>query len=265
MDDVENFLKHHGVMGQRWGVRKDRKTALANVNRLSGEIAARQTQRRSKQTFTEDSLKKLSNKDVVIKRGSEIVRVSKDASGQFQSKQLYVSTNKQDATNYRGLVPTWETGGLPARKHEGYYETSYTALNDLKSPSERKRVEGYIKLMDHPDIKLDSGESITGREYLSRQGLGETIKHLSGREIALTYYGQLVANQGVSNEPLTTAYFKNMQQKGYNAIIDDNDRGIIASMPTKVLDAPHDLKTFKVQKLTTEDVHAALTDLRIPD
>jgi hypothetical protein len=262
--DVNNFLAHYGVQGMKWGRRKDRDAINQNYNQASLEINRRQAERRMNTTLTDQTYRQLDAKDVVIKKGQVVKRTTANPFGDAQTRDLFVSTNEADATMYRGLLPTGNTGGIPSKKHEGYYETTYEATKDLKSPSEKKRVDAYVRLMDVPEIKLHNGEAITGREYMRRQGLGDTVDKLDSRQLALTYYGQLAVTQGIRDEPLNTAYFNSMRNKGYSALVDDNDRNIISKQPLLVFDAYENLKTVHVKQLTTEDVHTAQATLVPP-
>jgi hypothetical protein len=248
----------------KWGKRQDRNTINDNYNRMSIEVNRRQTERRMNTTLTDQAYKKLDTKDVVIEKGQVVKRTTANPFGDTQTRDLFVSTNEADATMYRGLLPTDKTGGVPSKKHEGYYETTYTATKDLKSPSEKTRVDAYIRLMDVPEIKLNTGEAINGREYMRRQGLGDTVDALSSRQLALTYYGQLAVTQGIRDEPLNTAYFNSMRNKGYTALVDDNDRYVISKEPLLVFDANVNLRTVNVKQLTTEDVHNAQATLTAP-
>ncbi len=260
--EEHNYLEHVGVKGMQWGVRKARyEKAVRNFNGLTQQIGDLQDKKRLRSTLSEKDFKRLNNKDTVIKRGSKITRTSNNPTS---SGSLFVSTNNQDANNYRAVIPVSEKGGRVQKQSRGYYETTFNATENLKSPSERKRVEGYISLMGERSIRLNTGETITGRDYLIRQGLSETVKKLNNRQLALTYYGQIVMQQGIRNEPLNTAYYNKMKTKGYNALIDDNDRGVLASTPMLVFNSSQSLKTVSVKKLTTEEVHDAQGSMKLP-
>lgn len=254
-------ITHHGIKGQKWGVRRAAKRNLTSVSR---EVNVRQQNARFNSTISEQQYRNLSSKDVVIKKGSTLSRISETPNEDARKNLLYVSTNRADALVYRGVLPAGKTKGMTARKHEGYYETTLQATSDLKSPSEKERVDAYKRIMSQRQIKLDGGEIINGREYLKRQGLGNLVDSHTDKQLALMYYGQLAGQQGIRNEPLSSAYFKSLKKKGYNALIDDNDRNILAKEPLLILDSTRTLKPIHVKKLTTKDVHIAQATLKIP-
>lgn len=258
-------LLHFGVKGMKWGVRKNYKDAQRNFAKASEVVNDRQTRRRMNASLSDSDYAHLSSKDVVIKKGSIVKRTSESPYQDSSYKDLFVSTNNKDAAVYRALVPTEKTGGFVGKKHEGYYETTFQATNDLRSPSEKTRVSAYIRMMDLPVVKLANGESVTGREYMRRQGLGGAVDKLTSRQLALTYYGQLAVTQGIKDDPVNSAYFKLIRDKGYNALVDDNDRKILSDEPLLVFDAQKNLKNVHVKQLTTEDVHKAQAEIRLPD
>lgn len=263
----EVYLAHYGVPGMKWGVRRQEyKSAKESFKRNTVEIVSRKNSQFN--PITNERFKNLSDKDIVVRKGSEIKRITKDPAADFNKDRKFVSVNSQDASNYRAAISTWEnrTGGVEKKlSGPALYETTFRATKDLKSPSERKRVEAYITLMNQKSIKLSDGKNVTGREYLEKQGLGDTIKGLSNKQVALQYYGQLVYQQGIPNEPINTAYFKQLSKKGYNAVVDDNDRGILASTPMLLLKSSRDLEQVNVQRLTISDVHRAQISLKLPD
>lgn len=263
MNTVAKFLMHYGVKGMQWGVRKDRKEIKANFAREGALITGRQHVRSMQGALSETTYASLSDKDFVVGRDAVIRRTTRDLSGDNQQKNTYVTINDNDAAIYRGFFPARNIG--VRKKYDGdYYESTYKATEQLKSPSEKKRVDAYIQLMDKPEIKLTTGETVTGREYLKQAGLGNAVDKLSSKELALTYYGQLAMSQGMHDEVISKAYFNNLRAKGYNAVVDDNDAGIFSTTPILVLDSYKNLERVNVKRLTTEEIHTAQATLKAP-
>jgi uncharacterized protein YdbL (DUF1318 family) len=266
MSEVDDFLMHYGVKGMKWGERKRlHKEANTNFTSIIPEAQRRQMENRANSTITDERYSKLNDTDRIIQKGSVMKRVTSNPNMDSQVDRLFVSTNEADARNYRAIIPVSTTRGFVAKKHEGYYEATLQATTDLKSPSEKKRVDAYIQLMGSKEIALSSGEKVTGREYLTRSGLGDFVSKMDDKQVALTYYGQLVLNQSIHNDPMNTAYFNSLAKQGYNAMVDDNDRNVLSKEPLLTLDAKNTLRTLEMKPLSTQDVHAAQASLKLPD
>ncbi|QEQ94309.1 hypothetical protein HWC66_gp05 [Gordonia phage Chikenjars] len=258
-----DFLEHHGVKGMRWGVRKERKAIVSNMTSAANEIRARQDANRWQSSMNETTYNSLSDKDFVVGKDAVLRRTTKNLEGDLMSEHTYLSINDADAARYRGLLPAALTG--VQKSYEQHYESTYEATGQLKSPSEKKRVDAYIALMDKEAIELSDGSKLTGREYLKQIGLGDVVDTMGSKELTLTYYGQLVANQGIRDDPINTAYFNEIKSKGYNALVDDNDRGIYSETPLVILNQVESVKRVGVKQLTDADIHEAQGSLRPPD
>lgn len=253
-DTPQKALLHFGVLGMRWGFRKE---AQRNFDQIALEVNSRQETARLNSAISENKFAAFDDRDVVILKGSELRRVTQHPEIDSASDQLYVSTNAQDATNYRALYSY--------DKRVVNYETVYQTTQDLISPSEKTRVEAYVKLMGTSDIPMQDGRVLNGREYLREAGLGSVVDGLSNRQLALTYYGQLVMFQGIKNEPIGSAYFRELQRLGYNALVDDNDRNILSSQPLLTFGAKQTLVKIRQERITAEAQVQARKNMRIPD
>jgi len=258
----EALLAHFGVKGMKWGVRKERKAAAANLRSLEPEIVSRATTRSQSAYTTQQKYSKLSNKDRIIKSGSVLKRTARDTN---VSGPTYVSTNDKDAEIYRALIPTRGANWKPGKVVGKNYEITLQVTKDLKSPSEKTRIDAYTKLMGSREIVLGNGEVITGREYLIRSGMGASVNSLSNHQIALTHYGEFARLQGIKNEPLSSAYFKNLSAKGYNALVDDNDRNVLSKDPLLIFNNNGALKTLDVRRLSDAEILKAQATIKLPD
>lgn len=252
--DEDVYVAHFGIKGMQWGVRKDQKAAVANFTKATSEVARRQQSKRYANTIQPKDFDQLDTHDVRIPVGSVVKRTS-DTPNEIHDN-LYISIHDSDSTWYKGLIPTQSTGGVPTKTYSDYYETTYRTLKELKSPSEKTRVLAYAKIMDTPVVITNSG-AMTGRDYLRERGLGRTVDAYTSKELALTYYGQLVATQGIRNDPLNTAYFKGLRDAGYNAVIDDNDKGIMAKTPMLLLSSSKTVIAESTIKLSDADIRNA--------
>lgn len=249
----EEFLEHFGVKGMKWGVRKDRNRAQANMVKQSEQVAARQQLAQLNPGLTRAQYNNLNSQDLVIPRGSVLKRITRDPNADTGFESLFVSANEADARNYRAQVPLEATGWQVAKKYDGFYETTLEVRRDLKGPSEKARVDAYVDLMRNPVVDGGNGRAITGKQFLKERGLDIGNEE----DFVLANYSRLTATQGIRDDPLNKGLMTTLKNKGYNALVDDNDRGKLADQPLLILDAKSALKTVEVRALTTADIHDA--------
>jgi hypothetical protein len=269
-------LIHYGVKGMKWGVRRDRTESTLSK-------AERKTARKNVQAFTKVSIdrkyangnlferpiseaqyKALSTKASVIRKGQTVQRVTTRKDEKY-SGPVFVSTNKVDQNTYRALMPlvnsTFKYGG--DKTYKSHYEVQFKALETLKSPSEKERVDAFTSLFDEPTIKMSNGKTLTGREYMARIGYKREVKTLNSQQLGLKFYNQFTEAQG-EKSPINTAYFESLRKKGYNAVIDDNDRGNFTKAPLIVLNPNGSLKRMNVKPLSADEIITAQQNLKSP-
>jgi hypothetical protein len=212
--------------------------------------------------MTEEQYKKLSTKDHVVKKGQEIGRVTRNKD-EGLSDVTYVSYKKGDRNLYRAIMPVvndkFKFGG--DKKYKSHYEATYKALETLKSPSEKERVDAFASLFDSPSIKLKNGKTVTGREFMKSQYPKE-VKTLNAQQLGLRFYNNFTENQ-FAKTPINTAYFDSLRKRGYNAVVDDNDRVHLSEAPLILLNPTGTLKRMSVKKLSADDINNAQRQLNV--
>jgi hypothetical protein len=267
--DVDEFLEHHGVKGMHWGVRKerstasrsDRKAAAANVYSEIGKVYMNRNALGSK--LMNAPAKSFDKNDLRIKAGAEFYRVS-SIKDEPVSLAKYVSTNKQDRDNYNAIGGTSNfTPGL--KRYQARYESVYKSTTDLKSPSEQKRFDAVMEIVAKPSITLNNGQTVTGRQYLESLGVGRTLTDLDNYQYGRAVLPTTLAAIGNKNLKIGDAYFNSFRDKGYNAIIDDNDRTVTSKAPLILLNPDGTIKRVQVRQLTNNDITQAQKNFRAPD
>lgn len=268
----EPALEHYGVRGMKWGVtrethaqRVDRNASQKNLRKeQKSELRTRFGQAINRKGMTKSQYESLSTKEVTVNVGKTMKRTTRNPDGTIEDN-LFVSRTIKDAQIYRGVMPSSKFLGSYRRPSEGYHEVTMKVVVKLTSPSEKERVDAFVRLMDERAIKTADGKTITGKQWLTEQGYGHQAKKLESLELGMMYYQKFTKDNGVKNLPINSAYFKSLQKKGYNAIVDDNDRNITSKEPWLVIDAKGSLQNLRVKPLTTEDILKAQKNLVFPD
>jgi len=180
----------------------------------------------------------LSDLDVQIPKGTSFHRISRQAESKLKDA-TYATFDKADILRYRAGF-TNELGGT------GLFDVKIEALDAIRSPSEKKRVQAFIELLD---------EKVDGRPVREFFGTGASLKGVSNEELAKRAYTQVVGKDFVHNS-LAKAYADKIRSMGYNAIIDDMDAGVYGEKPMVLLDNTV-LKIAKTTPLLQADIDAA--------
>lgn len=263
-----NELYHHGVKGQKWGVRR--------YQNKDGSLTSAGKKRRTH----------LRNDDVIIEKGTQLNNLTSKkklrlrALGSENSQKLFVykESDEHDSDVYEGAFTRY----IRRRDRTGQiFKQKFENIDDLVSPSERRRAELFVETYrNNPELLADQ---LNRTDAFLQQRKAEGVKMSRAREaligkkifdektsdIDLNKYGYGLFN--MSNEwkdpqsvRVNNAYYKTVKNAGYNALIDDNNRGIYndANEPLIVLNAKRHLKNIETEKLTREYMNEAEERLR---
>lgn len=261
--DVRAFLAHYGVKGMRWGVRRDLKrqaTAAYNAFAEKGNAPIAFVNRE----ITEAEYKSLSSKPILLaKAGDSFQRVVKSNSAQLRDGLVYVTKDPQDHINYLGLFPP--EGNIQNRQK---YSATVTVSKAVVSPSLKERVDTFISVLDkqipHPTDPI----TVSGRAYVTgsvkRAEEDPAVRSLSNRELGLQYYQRWAQSQHM-NTPLTQIYTSELRKKGYNAMIDDADAGMMSQMPIVLFPKESGARITEVVPITKDDELIARANIKAPE
>lgn len=260
----QQFLEHHGIKGQKWGVRKNRTYATESkeLRKESGKNYRRESveafgKRIEKRTLTPDDYAKLSDKKEFIAKNATLRRVQSNTDVALSGK-TYVSRLVKDAERYKAVLPNdnkiISRGGNKSYKQ--VYEVTFKTTKRLSAPSEKERVDTFTKLLSSPTVKVGR-KTMTGREYLKRVGYRSEIRKLSDQEAGLKFYIQFNRTAGKNRNALSTAYFESLRAKGYQAVADDNDRHIVAKAPLILLNPNGAITVTSVRAISADEINKA--------
>ena len=216
----QNELTHHGIKGQKWGVR-----------RFQNEDGS----------LTPAGKRRYDDDDIVIKKGEEIHRViPKDwlEKEKTLSGHAYATFKKEDTERYNLFARLLGDG-------DNYVDMTFKAKDVIVSPSKKKRVDEFIKLMDsNPDARnalIKSTRSLL--TFMPKSTLNK-LDDPKKAEKAFRKFSYLL----VSNRDLRDPYFKALEKQGYAMVIDDADAmGGISKSPVIIFDRNKSLE-FKDAK-----------------
>ena len=227
----ESELEHHGIKGQKWGVKK-------------------------KKSYS-DVINSLSDKDFVS-NSKNAYRIS-DKKEKLNNSPTYVTLSKKDRANYIVAFSLF---------FDKMYSVNMKTANKMISPSERKRVKAFIDMYKNdPSVKdtlvKDSGKTHMIKSLVfNKKHFDKMYSKMDDAELATKAYKDFSLDL-TFNKKLTDKYADKFKDKGYNSLIDDHDVSNGTSKnPLIVFDAAKDLKISDYQTISDKDREEALKLIR---
>ena len=283
-DGSSAFIEHHGILGQKWGVKNGPPYPLGG-----GDYTALEREKIGR----ERKLNKYSryNKkhyDTTLKKGSELKTLTFDPTRTDKTDMFYAATNKIDEHHYKAFfdkkAPTtlYDKKGNAIGTGEAYkFSVTNTAVKDLKVASEDSGVDAFVKLYssdrdfynfvnDPKRLRARFEEGVhrgalgyeTARKTMDRMqtpGYKPTSKDLE--QVYRIFNHSIPAgcdNARYAKDVVTqrAKFFNELKKNGYDAVLDTNDalyNAVQANNPVIVFNMESIVKT-NVYRTTGKDV-----------
>ncbi|MDF2800234.1 MAG: hypothetical protein K0S61_137 [Anaerocolumna sp.] len=212
INNNEYFIAHVGVKGMKWGVRK----------------------------------KEHSSDEIMIKKGSEIHRVIPKSwleKEKTYSGHAYASFKPEDVKQYKNFAKMFGGGN-------NYVDMTFKAKHNIISPSEKKRVDEFIKLMDSNPKARDAMIKATRNPilFMPKNRLNKLDDPAQAQK-AYNKFSYLLVSQRDLRDP----YFKQLEKQGYSMIMDDADiNGGLSSAPVIIFDRRKSLSIKEIQDINKQ-------------
>lgn len=152
------------------------------------------------------------NYRMVIKKGATLQRLTLTKNERNNSRHVYVSQTKND--NYKYLIE-WGNRG---------YKVDLEVTNDVIIPMYKERMSAFVNAVSKANVNKVA-KDISKLKY--RNDAKKFLKEWENRsvkEVTEDSYKSF-ASSLVSSTYNRKIFFKELKERGYNAVIDDNDAG----------------------------------------
>ena len=208
-----NFLSHYGMLGMRWGVRKER----YSDEKSSG---------------------------IRLEKGSTISRVA-SAGDEKIGGMKYAAFKPEDIEEYEFALGTSgkfsfkytlkETLISPNEKRQ------VDAFLETVKESSVKKVAASLKAKDKfasiKDIEKELAQAVSGNTKSRIRTYDKFMQLLYSKEL----------------EPVRQAYFTKLSKEGYNMIIDSSDKGVVSDAPIIIFSGSKSLQFTSKEKINPDD------------
>ena len=209
----DSVIEHHGIKGQKWGVRR--------YQNPDG-------------TLTEEGKKHIravtKDYDFTLKKGAKLYRVSTTSKDPIEDNKKYVSLSKEERAKWEEVL-----GRAYLRRNQLTYNVSYKTTKDIRVASATTQGKIFTNMLLDKKIseksKIDTDYS---NRLLSSLETKDPAENASRNVMGRTETGKM--------------FTQKLLDLGYDAIVDVHGYNV-ADAPVIILDADKNLKRRKV--LTT--------------
>lgn len=230
--DIDVFLAHHGIKGQRWGVRREDPSGTDNSFNNSGVVMGR-------------------DGSITVKKGASLQRLTRSSGQSLPMKDLtFASLNEYDNARYIKVI-----GGKGFLGGGRDQILSIQATKPIKAPSVEEATRIHSELMLSNATFRKKNTNVLGVEIQPKEL--ERIRNSPTGRTAQAWYHQTNVKMTFDKDYDPDAPYvqkvvrEEMLKRGFNALRDENDvSSKIAKAPIIIFNPQDSLRVVSTTQIT---------------
>jgi hypothetical protein len=253
MNDL--YLSHHGIKGQKWGVRR---------------------YQNSDGSLTEAGKQRYSKTGIILQPNAKLFRIANKEEKELMSGSYAAIKTKNDYNKYAGVY-----AGLLIKEGKDVVEKQLSTVGSLKIPSHSTSVKLMTDTLNQLNFRSDTKKQNDLKKYLTSEiseennksdrlfskGLKEFDEYLNNGVVKSNLYDTLNVSFSDKRDnimrPIINTYTNTLKDSGYAAVLDMNDTkyGVYNTDFPMIIADVSKFKVSNIVQLTDNEVKQARSQL----
>lgn len=232
---VNDYLMHHGIEGQKWGVRHGPPYPLDRQKEVTGRNSNNsKSQKKAKDEWGVRKLDVDKNGDLSLKKGTIVKRISLSKADPTYDNKKYVSINQEDHSQWSSYM-----GEGYIKRNLTTYEQTYILNKDLKIMSSEKQGKLYLEMMED-DVNFYNSSVLDASEVIQEMGpMNGDILHPTVAEAS-----ELISRNIALQTDTAKRFIKRVEDLKYDAVFDTHGTNT-AKLPIIVFNPDENMTKYK--------------------